>query len=111
MQRTFDEILFDESVIDYLRHTSQADVEYAAARQQIALNEVWDMLMPVKPDRLSDLGDGLYEAKWWKPVPMMDVEILVRTDHINVRGHAYEPDTLADGLAIRFTVDSSSLTH
>jgi hypothetical protein len=111
MHRTFDDVLFDESVVDYLRTTSQADVDAAAASQQIALNEVWDMLIPVKPDCLSDLGDGLYEARWWKPVPMMDVEILVRTDHIDVQGHAYEPDTLADGLAVRFTLDPAPVRH
>lgn len=69
-----------------------------------SLDEVWDFIAPVKPDRLEDLGNGVYEAKWWKPVPMMDVEILQRTNGLSVQGEPSEPKQLPGGIAVRFSL-------
>lgn len=74
-----------------------------AGRQfQLTMQQVWDYIAPVKPDHLKDFGGGQYEARWWKPVPMMDIEILRHTEGVEFCGEPYEPHNLAGGLAVRF---------
>lgn len=81
-----------------------------AGRQfQLSIDEVWDLINPIKPDHLRELGHGLYEARWWKPVPMMDVELLHYTDGVTVEGVPFEPANLPNGLAVRFWVTSAAL--
>jgi hypothetical protein len=76
----------------------------AARKFQIAVQDVWGLIAPAQPDHLDDLGNGLYEARWWKPVPIMDIEILKYTDGVFVDGEPFEPQTLPGGLALRFSV-------
>ena len=76
----------------------------AGKRFQLSSDAVWSLLDPVKPDHLKDLGQGVYEARWWKPVPMMDVELLRYTEGIVLQGQPYEPDNLPRGIAVRFSV-------
>ncbi|MBX3061552.1 MAG: hypothetical protein KF726_01165 [Anaerolineae bacterium] len=74
-------------------------------RQNLPLDqEVWSLISPAAPDCLEHLGDGYYEAKWWHPVPMMDVEILSRTEYVTTYGQPYEPKGMPNGLALRFRV-------
>lgn len=77
----------------------------AAHQQHVTLDEVWDFIAPVRPDRLDELGNGVYEAKWWKPVPMMDVEILQHTEGVAIQGEPSEPVQLPGGIAVRFSVE------
>lgn len=70
----------------------------------LSLNKVWALIDPVEPDCLEDLGNGIIEASWWKPVPLMDIEILSRTENIIVQGNPYEPRALPNGLAVRFMI-------
>ncbi|MEO8610149.1 MAG: hypothetical protein ABI690_19805 [Chloroflexota bacterium] len=81
-------------------------LQVAAEQFQPVKSEVWDFIAPVLPDRLVNLGSGQYEARWWKPVPMMDVEILRGTAGILVHGDPFEPSNLAGGLACRFSVST-----
>lgn len=85
----------------------QADEWFTQATERcvdLTMRQVWDLIAPVVPDHLEDLGDGLYEARWWKPVPMMDIEILQRTDKVVVHGEPFEPRHLPRGLAVRFSI-------
>lgn len=66
--------------------------------------DVWDLIAPAIPDTIRDLGSGQYEARWWKPVPVMDVEILKYTEGIRIVDDPYEPATLSGGLALRFAI-------
>ncbi|MCC6801988.1 MAG: hypothetical protein IT319_03810 [Anaerolineae bacterium] len=66
--------------------------------------DVWDLIAPAIPDTIRDLGSGQYEARWWKPVPVMDVELLKYTDGIRVLADPFEPVTLSGGLALRFAI-------
>lgn len=67
-----------------------------------SISHIWKLLEPAVPDRIVDLGNGLYEARWWKPVPVMDVEIVRRTDGIRVETAPFEPAGLSGGIALRF---------
>ena len=99
---------FKESLLGRL-WTQVTNWRQAAARRfQLTTHEVWDCINPVCPDSLLCLSDGQYEARWWKPVPMMDVEILKRTESVQVLGDAYEPQELPGGLAVRFAISPAT---
>jgi len=69
-----------------------------------SIDRVWQLIYPVSPDCLSEVQPSMYEAKWWRPVPLMDIEILKRTEGIIIYEEASEPFDLPKGLAIRFSV-------
>ncbi len=68
----------------------------------LSLGSVWNFILPVIPDTLSELDGGIYEARWWKPVPTMDIEILKRTDGVILEGVPFEPENLSGGIAVQF---------
>lgn len=72
--------------------------------ERLSQRDVWTFIAPVKPDCLEAVGGGQYEARWWKPVPVMDIEILKRTDGVSLQAEAYEPRHLIGGLAVRFSI-------
>ncbi len=76
----------------------------AAEEFKLSIADVWAFIDPAHPDHLKDLGGGVYEAKWWSPVPVMDVEILKRTEGVMVCGELYEPATMPGGIALRFSI-------
>lgn len=73
------------------------------------ISHVWQVLEPAIPDCLQEVENGVYVAKWWKPVPMMDIEILLRTDGVMVHSTPYEPHRLPGGLAVRFSLAAALL--
>ena len=74
----------------------------------VPIRTVWQILEPAVPDCLHALGNGLFEARWWKPVPMMDVEIIIHTDGLLMMGDPFEPADLPNGIAVRFSVVESN---
>jgi hypothetical protein len=68
------------------------------------VSEMRRLIAPASPDVLEYLGDGVYQAKWWKPVPMMDIELLRRAEEIDICTDAFEPNSLPNGLAMRFSI-------
>ncbi|MBX3085232.1 MAG: hypothetical protein KF716_26600 [Anaerolineae bacterium] len=74
----------------------------------VPIRTVWQILEPAVPDCLHALGNGLFEARWWKPVPMMDVEIISRTEGLLMMGDPFEPADLPNGIAVRFSVLESN---
>jgi hypothetical protein len=82
--------------------------QQALKQFQLTLPEVWTSIAPAAPDCLVDIGNGQYEARWWKPVPMMDIEILKHTEGVSIHGEPFEPPNLEGGLACRFSL---SLCH
>ncbi len=50
------------------------------------------------------MGDGHYEARWWKPVPVMDLEILKYTEGVRIQGKPFEPKGLPGGIGLRFSI-------
>jgi hypothetical protein len=84
----------------------QADNWRQREQKQFQLTglEVWDFIAPAVPDRIVDIGNGQYEARWWKPVPMMDIEILKRTEGVFIHGEPFEPRNLEGGLACQFSL-------
>ena len=86
----------------YLAATTWRQI--ASRKFQITLDEAWDLINPAEPDHLEDLGDGHYEARWWKPVPVMDLEMLKYTEGVFISGKPFEPKDLPGGLALRFTL-------
>lgn len=66
--------------------------------------EVWDMIAPVVPDVLKRLNHNLYEAIWWKPVPAMDIEILMRTGQVVIEPVPFESDSTPGLVSIRFSI-------
>ena len=76
----------------------------ASTHFQLSIEDVWNIIAPVTPDRLIDIGGGEYEARWWKPVPMMDIEILNHTEGVLLYGEPFEPHNLQGGLACRFSL-------
>jgi hypothetical protein len=69
---------------------------------RLPLSAVWERIAPAVPDVLTELHEGVYEARWWKPVPKMDVEILLGVEAIIIIGRPYEPSDLPMGYAVRF---------
>lgn len=67
-----------------------------------SLGRIWNFIRPAIPDTLCEVDEGLYEARWWKPVPQMDIEILKRTDGVAIEGIPFEPADLPDGVAVQF---------
>jgi hypothetical protein len=94
---------FSESIIGQIWDQT-ANWLQTAEKQFCPSVDAWDFIAPVVPDRLVDLGNGQFEARWWKPVPMMDVEILKHTEGVNIQGETFEPKSLVGGLACRFSL-------
>ena len=67
---------------------------HSQSEHVLTLGNVWNFILPVIPDTLHELDEGIYEARWWKPVPIMDIEILKRTDGIILEGVPFEPEDL-----------------
>lgn len=70
----------------------------------VRISDVWELIKPVVPDCLEMTADGRCTAKWWKPYPVMDVEILMRTEGIRILGEPYEPSDLPGGIAVTFSL-------
>jgi hypothetical protein len=81
--------------------------QQASRHFQFPLQDVWNVIAPVTPDSLIELGSGQYEARWWKPVPMMDIEILRHTDGVSLDTEPFEPQNFTGGLACRFSLSSN----
>lgn len=73
----------------------------------VSRNTVWDIIAPAVPDSLEELGKGQYLAKWWKPVPMEDVQLLVQNTGIKLHREPYEPRDLPQGLAVLFSIEDA----
>ena len=73
--------------------------------RQLSRSAVWDFIAPAVPDSLEDLGNMQYLAKWWKPVPMHDVETLLRMPGIKIHGEPYELKSLPEGLVVQFSIE------
>lgn len=95
---------FEHTIIGKVWAASQQWCQTAKTQFRMNVNEVWDLIAPVAPDYLKYIGNGQYEARWWKPVPTMDIEILKYTDNVVLAGEPYEPPTLSGGLALRFSI-------
>jgi hypothetical protein len=78
----------------------------AAGLTHSAVHAVRKLIDPAKPDVLELLGNGLFEARWWAPVPMMDIELLRHTEGIRLEGPAFELRSMPGGLAVRFALVS-----
>jgi hypothetical protein len=77
---------------------------FAARQAQPLVTDVWAFIAPAIPDHLEHLGAGQYEARWWKPVPIMDIEILKYTEGVVISGEPFEPVGLSGGLALQFSL-------
>jgi hypothetical protein len=95
---------FERTSIGQVWVESQVWCQQASTRYRLNVNEIWEIIAPVAPDHLNDLGNGQYEARWWKPAPAMDIEILKLTDGVVITGEPFEPPNLAGGLALRFSI-------
>ncbi len=73
-------------------------------RTVVDRDEIWEWLTPCVPDHIEELSEGIFEAVWASPIPVMDVEILRRTEGVLLLGDAYEPKVLPGGMAVRFSV-------
>lgn len=85
----------------------QATVWYSQAqrrRRRISRDEAWNVISPAIPDTLEEVGVNTFEAKWAAPVPVMDLEVLRRTQSVTLCGSPFEPAGMPAGVAIRFTV-------
>jgi hypothetical protein len=106
MNQPLDEAFWSTPIAEIVLRASRWCERAGCRRATLPRNAIWKILAPAQPDHLKDLGDGLYEARWWTPVPMMDVEILQRTAGIQVIGEPFEPPELPCGLALRFSVQA-----
>lgn len=89
---------------DFLLQADHYHNEIATQFKHRSIERVWETITPAIPDRLDDLGEGVYEAKWWKPVPMMDVELLLSLGVVSIDEQPFEPANLPGGLAVRFSL-------
>ncbi len=63
---------------------------------------VWQSVEPAVPDCIEQIEEGVFEARWWKPVPLMDIDTIRHINTIQVVGEPYEPEHLPSGMAVRF---------
>ena len=98
--------IFTDTNKEIGRIYSQVCDWYYTVLQKLAtpINDVWEIISPVSPDTLTDLGRNHFEACWASPVPMMDIEILRGTEGVSVIDGPYELDNLPAGLAVTFVV-------
>jgi hypothetical protein len=106
MNQSLDESFWSTPIAEIVLRASQWCERAGCRHTALSRSAIWKLLAPAQPDHLTDLGDGVFEARWWTPVPMMDLEILQRTAGIQVMGEAFEPPELPCGLALRFSVMS-----
>ena len=99
---------FAETTIGQIWARSQTWCQRAAIQSQLSMHDVWDFIAPVAPDFLNYVGNGQYEARWWKPAPTMDIEILKYTEGVVIDGEPFEPQNLTGGLALRFSISRFS---
>lgn len=104
MNQPLDEAFWSTPIAEIVLRASEWCERLGYHRTAPPRSAIWKLLAPAQPDHLRDLGDGVYEARWWTPVPMMDIEILERTAGIQVLGDPYEPPELPCGIALRFAV-------
>mgnify|MGYP001218696525 CR=1 FL=1 len=95
---------FYATEIGHILSQSEAWCHSAAVKSGLTALEAWDFIAPVKPDHLTEVEAGLYEAQWWKPIPWMDVEILRRTDGIVIQYEERDPKRLPGGFLVRFSI-------
>ncbi len=69
-----------------------------------SMDDVWDIIAPAIPDHIVQLSYNTFEAQWWSPIPMMDIEILQRTEGITILTAPMEPKHLPGGLSVQFTL-------
>lgn len=72
-------------------------------QKQCVDNDVWNLLTPAVPDCLECLGGGVYQATWWKPVPVKDLEIMMGLKCVELLTEPFQPDNLPGGIAMRFS--------
>jgi HEAT repeat protein len=68
-----------------------------------AILKVKELIAPVFPDALEDLGNGEYLAKWWKPAPQEDIAAFQNLAGITILKEPFEPRHLPGGIAICFS--------
>ncbi|HVU15189.1 MAG TPA: hypothetical protein VHD90_28140 [Phototrophicaceae bacterium] len=105
MNQSFDED-FQDTCLGRIFQNALTWRRSAAEEFKLSVADVWAFIAPAHPDHLRDLGGGVYEAKWWMPVPVMDIEILKRTEGVLFCGEPFEPATMPGGLAVRFSISS-----
>lgn len=66
--------------------------------------DVLQLIDPIDPDTLQHIGNGVYEARWFPPVPQEQIEALRAAEIVTV-SEPFVPDGLPSGwTAVRFTV-------
>jgi len=98
------DIQFQDTTIGRVFLRASTWRQIANRKFQLTLDEAWELISPAVPDHLEELGDGQYEARWWKPVPVMDLEMLKYTEGVFINGKPFEPKELPGGLALRFSL-------
>lgn len=97
--------LFEDQEISRILTQARAWCEAAKNYNEgVATNTAWEVIAPVKPDHLTKVSADIFEARWWKPVPWMDIEILRRTEGVIIEDEKVNPDDLPGGIAVRFVV-------
>jgi hypothetical protein len=95
------DVAFEQTIIGQIRIQA---VAWLGSHFHPTIEVVWELIKPVQPDHLEELENGVFEARWWKPVPIMDVKMLSYTPGIQIQGQPFEPTHLSGGLAVRFLV-------
>lgn len=80
----------------YTRHSSET------RSVEPLLQHIWKVLEPAVPDCLKEVEAGVFEARWWTPVPMNEVDMIQFNDEIVILETPYEPENLPGGVAVRF---------
>ena len=76
----------------------------AVSSYRTTTNDVWEYIAPVVPDQLTEVELGIFEAVWWFPVPQMDIEILQRTEGIEMMHMSPTSIKSINGKALYFAV-------
>lgn len=94
---------FEETELGKFIRRAKQWLNKVSKRHQLSFDDVWNRIAPASPDHIAVIDQDVFEAQWWSPVPMMDVEILLRTEGVKIVSPVSEPPKLAGGISVRFT--------
>ena len=99
----FEDTELGRLIVQTMRWCKEVSKKY-----QYSLDDVWNKIAPSVPDHITMIDYDVYEAQWWHPVPMMDVEILKRTEGIDIVSTLTESKNIQGGLSVRFKLSHVS---
>ena len=100
---------FQESALGHMWQYAHTWKRHAGMTYGMTEDDLWQLLAPAQPDTLHEISPSRFEARWRKPVPQMDIEIIRGTAWIIITKDAFEPSDRPGSVALQFIVEEYHL--